>query len=173
MNTDGKMSYKDFVFPINPSVIRIESDRKISRTECAGGFEITADAGEKAIVISGEGEFFGRDCIKDFDRLNSKMGDAGILYLPSKKPILAFLESLEMICSDIEDVIGYKFRFIECSESRNHKNSQDIYGDDKKSLWDISYETGINIDILVQMNPHIRRPDIPVNGNERIKLCRK
>lgn len=171
MNTDGKMSYKNFVFPVNPSLIRIESGRRLYQKECTEGVTEINDGGKKLCIITGEGEFFGENCTEHYQQLKNTMGGGGILYIPSQKPVYAYFEKLELICSDIEGVIKYKFRFVESVEKELEKQIHTIYGDGKKCLWDYSYITGIGIDILVRLNPHIKRPDIPVNGNERIKLC--
>ena len=69
MKTDGKMSYKDFIFPVNPYVIHVSHQRNITEHKIPFDKNIIFDMGENARVITGEGEFFGTDCINDFERL--------------------------------------------------------------------------------------------------------
>ena len=172
MKIDGKMSYKDFVFPVVPYVIRISDKRNISNRTVPYGGSVVEDLGNTARIISGEGEFYGENCVNDFMQLKSVMakGGGGMLYIPSQSPIYAVFENLELICSDIEDVVRYSFRFVECFENIN-QTERCIHGDGKSCLWDISYRYGIDIDSLVLMNPHIRRPAIEIRCSERINLC--
>lgn len=172
MKTDGKMSYKDFVFPVVPYAIRISEKRNISNRIVPYGGSVVEDLGKTARVISGEGEFYGENCIGDFIRLKSVMakGGGGMLYIPSQSPVYAVFESLELICSDSEDVVRYSFRFTESFE-KSDCIERCIRGDGKSCLWDISYRYGIDIDSLVLMNPHIRRPDTEIKCSERINLC--
>ncbi len=173
MRTDGKMSYKDYVFPVNPSVIKISHGRKIAKTNIPDGYDTVSDMGSSYRIISGEGEFFGEKCVDDFLALKAVMdkGGGGMLYLPSQKPVYAMFEELELIAEDCEGVIRYKFKFIESFEKHFSERYLYCYGNGCDCLWDISYKYGIHIDILTEFNPHIKRPDIPVLPWEKVKLC--
>lgn len=172
MNCDGKMSYKGFVFPVNPKNIRIRHDRKVSRGAVPYGSDAVSDMGAAARVISGEGEFFGENAVNDFMALKAAAdsGGAGMLYIPSQKPICAVLSRLDMLCEDSEGIVKYSFTFVE-SESGSRGAAGVITGDGRSCLWDISYKYGADIDILIGLNPHIRRPDIPIMAWEKVRLC--
>ena len=172
MKTDGKMSFKKYVFPVNPSVIKVIHRHRTAEHKIPYGLSNIQDLGDEGRIISGEGEFYGENCVNDFMQLKSVMakGGGGMLYIPSQSPIYAVFENLELICSDIEDVVRYSFRFVESFENIN-QTERCIHGDGKSCLWDISYRYGIDIDSLVLMNPHIRRPDIEIRCSERINLC--
>ena len=138
MRTDGKMSFRDFIFPVNPSVIKIEGRRNL--------------------------------CISPVPLFDA--GKGGMLYIPSQRPIFACFSRLEMTAEDIGDVIGYSFEFREIPGGASYPREQSaVYGDGKSSLWDISYRLGMHIDLLVSLNPHIKRPDIPVMSWEKVMLC--
>ncbi|MBR2177153.1 MAG: DNA circularization N-terminal domain-containing protein [Clostridia bacterium] len=173
MRADGKMSYKDFIFPVNPAVIRISHRRAISAEKVPYGNSVVNDLGIRHRVISGEGEFYGKDCISDFLRLKAVMdeGGGGMLYIPSQKPVYAMFETLELTGSDIEGVIGYKFVFIESFEKSISEREYITSGDGKSCLWDYSCQYGIGIDTLAALNPHIRRPDIPIESWKKVYLC--
>ena len=115
MKAEGKMSFRDFVFPVNPSLIRIVHDRNISRHQVPFGSSMVSDMGTVGRTIYGEGEFFGENCEKDFAQLLQlyRDGYSGILYIPSQKPLCAYLKQLEWKGSDIEGVIQYRFCFVE------------------------------------------------------------
>ena len=173
MRTDGKMSFKDFIFPINPRIIRISHQRIAAKADVPYGKSVVEDLGSKGRIISGEGEFCGEGCIRDFLRLREVMdrGGSGILYLPSQSPIRAVFEMLELTAADAENVISYSFRFEECAENEVCQSEYIIDGDGISSLWDISYRYNIGIDRLAALNDHIRRPDIAVELWEKVKLC--
>lgn len=174
MRTDRKMSFRDFIFPVNPSVIKIEGKRNLSISPVPGGMDNISDNGRHCMSIRGQGEFFGEDCCESFNRLKTlfEEGKAGMLYIPSQRPVFAFFSRLEMTAEDIENVIGYSFEFREIPGGFSYHREQSAeYGDGKSSLWDISYRLGIHIDLLVSLNPHIKRPDIPVMPWEKVILC--
>ena len=174
MRTDGKMSFRDFIFPVNPSVIKIEGRRNLCISPVPGGSDHITDNGRQCMTIRGQGEFFGEDCCESFNELKA-LFDAvkgGMLYIPSQRPIFACFSRLEMTAKDIGDVIGYSFEFREIPGGASYPREQSaVYGDGKSSLWDISYRLGMHIDLLVSLNPHIKRPDIPVMSWEKVMLC--
>ena len=173
MNREGKMSYKDFIFPVNPSFIRISSRNNIAAVNVPYGTELVTKVGRQLRIISGEGEFFGDDCTEVFETLRATMqGGGGMLYIPSQKPIYAYFESLEMKAGDIDGVAGYSFRFAEAEAPEEITNSgQYVYGDGKSCLWDYAYRYEISIDRLTALNRHIKRPDIPISVREKVLLC--
>ncbi len=174
MNTDGKMSYKDFIFPVNPYLIKISRRKNTAVHKIPFYAEKVFDLGEQNRIVTGEGEFFGSDCAEQFGRLKEVFSskDAGILYIPSQKPLKAVFESLELIAQDIENVIKYSFRFIETNNNGSNDTSLAYcIADGSKSLWDYSYKFGIDIETLVKINTDILRPDIPIDHGWRVKLC--
>ncbi len=173
MRTDGKMSYKDYIFPINPSVIKIVHGRKIAAEDIPYGNDTVNDLGGKRRIITGEGEFCGDNCENDFLGLKKVMdeGGSGMLYIPSQKPVCAVAELLEMTASDTENLICYRFRFVECFENSSPRQDAYHFASEDECLWDIAYQYGISIDILTECNPHICRPDINLDAGERVNLC--
>lgn len=173
MRTDGKMSYKGFIFPVNPKMIRITHGRKIAAADVPDGTDTVHDLGEKRSIISGEGEFCGSHCTEDFLRLKAVMdeGGGGMLYLPSQKPVYAVAELLEMTASDMEGVVGYRFRFVESFENSRQKQALYHLAGADCCLWDIADQYGMDIDLLTAYNPQIRRPDVPLVPGERVNLC--
>ncbi|MBQ5562141.1 MAG: DNA circularization N-terminal domain-containing protein [Clostridia bacterium] len=172
MNTDGKMSYKDFIFPVNPYLIKISRKKNTAVHKIPFYADKVMDLGEQNRVITGEGEFFGSDCLEQFERLKEVFAskNGGILYIPSQKPLLAVFDSLELIAQDIQNVIKYSFRFIEIKDNDNNIPEY-IISDGNKSLWDYSYLFGIDIETLVRINTDILRPDIPITHGRRVNLC--
>ncbi len=173
MRCDGKMSYKDFIFPVNPRTITIRTDRHVALSAVPGGSDVVSDLGSGARIVSGEGEFFGEGAVQSFLRLRQVMnsGGGGMLYIPSQSPIFAVAKKLVFDAVDAEGVVHYSFEFVESFDKSRGGSAAALYGDGKKTLWDISYESRVNINVLVQKNRHIRRPDVPVMPWERVVLC--
>ncbi len=173
MTPDGKMSYKNFIFPVNPYVIHISHAKKSVEHKIPLARNIVCDLGENARIITGEGEFFGTNCMNDFDRLESIFHSkgGGMLYIPSQKPVYAVFDKLELIAQDTENVVKYTFRFIESFDRNKNNVSETCISDGIKCLWDHSYEHGIDIERLVKANPDILRPDIPIPHGKAVKLC--
>ena len=173
MTPDGKMSYKNFIFPVNPYIIHISHAKKSVEHKIPLARNIVCDLGENARIITGEGEFFGTNCMNDFDRLESIFHSkgGGMLYIPSQKPVYAVFDKLELIAQDTENVVKYTFRFIESFDRNKNNVSETCISDGIKCLWDHSYEHGIDIETLVKANPDILRPDIPIPHGKAVKLC--
>lgn len=172
MRYNGKMSFRDFVFPVNPGVIKISHEKRTAQSGTAYGTDMVSDRGSRAMVISGEGEFFGESCFSDFQRLSEvmKKKGGGMLYIPSRRPVFAAPSLLELTGSDRENVITYRFRFVEIPGAENENRARIIYGDGVSCLWDIAAANDMTIDELWSVNPHIKRPDEPLRPWERVKL---
>lgn len=171
MNSKGKMSFRDFIFPINPQIIRIRNENNLSSELTAGGGASISCNGEKPAVISGSGQFTGDDCVQTFERLRAEMNRGGMLYIPAGKPVFAYLRALELICEDVEGAVRYSFEFVKGIADKCCGEKRVIYGDDESCLWDYSYRYDIPVTVLMRLNTHIRRPDIRIKRNERIYLC--
>lgn len=173
MNTDGKMSFKDFVFPINPSFIKISHSRKLSKQKVPYGNNVVFDMGGNERTVSGEGEFYGDDCIETFEKLKKvfESGGGGILYIPSQRPVYAVFSSLEMLAEDIENTVKYRFTFTESFARNTYKQDYGYIADGKNSLWDISYKYGVCIETLLELNPFVCRPDSIIENGKRVTLC--
>lgn len=173
MNTDGKMSYKDFVFPVNPSLIRILHTRKINQHKIPFGSNVVSDMGKNCRVISGEGEFYGKNCIETFSELRRifESGGGGMLYIPGEKSMYAFFASLDAVVEDIEDVIRYSFEFIESFEKESDKKILTCIADGKDTLWDIAFKYNKTVENLMELNPSVRRPDTVVERGKKVILC--
>ena len=170
MNTKGRMSFCNYVFPVNPSYIRIDTERSVSTHHIPFGNDRVFDTGKKKRVISGKGEVAGEDGISSLSELSELFdeGRSGVLYLPSQETMYVLPVYFRMFASDTEDVMGYEFRFV---EEDSVTAADDVISDGKSSLWDYSYRYDIPIEQLVENNPQIRRPDIRITAGRRVKLC--
>ena len=83
----------------------------------------------------------------------------------------AVFKELELMAEDIEGVIRYRFVFYESFDKRLPTKYIRCIADGKKSLWDIAYENGGDIETLMETNPDISRPDMPVPAGKEVALC--
>ena len=173
MNCKGKMSFGDFVFPINPYLIRVRHQRTVARQKTLGGQEAVCDMGQNGRIVSGEGEFFGSSAAAYFDELKKRFEEeaVGVLYLPSQKPMIAVFEELELIGEDIGDVIRFRFQFREAPDQGMLKNAGWLISDGEKCLWDYADETGVDVGLLLEMNPNVRRPDAAIESGKKVFFC--
>ena len=170
MSMQGNVKFRDFVFPVDPEFIKISSGRDVLTEKGAFSQIIINDCGENPLIISGEGEFFGENCTSDFDELKSRTDSPGVLIIPSQSPIYAYPEKLELIFSDTPDVVRYRFSFIGRELSDLQNKGSVVYSSGTVCLWDIAEKYKTDIDLLINANPHIIRPDRIIPKYERINL---
>ena len=172
MNCDGKMSFGDFIFPVNPYLIKVTHKRSVAEQHIPGGESVVSDMGRAAVRISGEGELCGGSCAEDFGRLRRlyERSSAEMLYVPTQSPVFAVFEKLELIGEDTEGVIRYSFSFVVRSEVPASKR-RSVLTDGSKCLWDYAYENGMDTEVLGKLNPDIKRPDVQIPAGRRIALC--
>ncbi len=169
MNTGGKMSFHQALFPQNPRELTIFSGRRCARTDVPGGEAFVEDAGKTPTVVSGEGEFFGEEGLRAFYALQEAQGQgAGILYIPSRGPLRAVLEEWELMASDKAGVISYRFRFVEASDEEEAPPA--VLGDGRSCLWEIAGRYGRDVGELLRKNPQVSRPDAALPGGRRVLL---
>ncbi len=173
MNHKGRMSYKDFLFPVNPSKIRIALKRTLAVQQSPYAGSTVADMGAQSRRVSGEGEFFGNDCHEVFGRLQALFhaGGAGILYIPSQKPMYAVLDSLELIGEDIDGTVRYAFHFTESPSPSGDSPTKYCIADGQHSLWDYAYLYEIALPVLLRCNPDVLRPDTRLPHGKKVVLC--
>ncbi len=175
MNKKGRMSYKGFIFPVNPSVIKIRHSSRLVEDTIPFDADLVRDFGRRACEISGEGELIGSDCAEQFKRLREVFleGGSGLLLLPVLEPFYAFFENLELIEEPSDELIRYGFVFFEDTSAKHFENSpkQSHIAADEETLWDISYKYNVPVEVLLDNNPDIMRPDTVLNSGEVILLC--
>lgn len=111
----GKLRYKTFTWPENPSLYRVESVREpVYRTDGEGEASF-AGLGVRQRVVTGEGCFLGRSAYTDFKVLETLVADgtAGALVHPVWGTMTAFLTELTLEQEVEADRVVYRFTFRE------------------------------------------------------------
>ena len=158
----------------NPARLSITGKNHIHeyRSPCC-----TADSGKlyrELRVISGEGELCGADCLDQYTALLRLQisGKRSKLVLPQMQPLYAYLKELSVKAQPTENVLFYRFEFVEAQSPRLHDRQAEWYVTQEpgESLWDIAFAYHIPIEQLTQLNPQIPLIN-SLSAGERVKLC--
>lgn len=163
------MRFKGVGWRHNPREVVFEDKQRLAELTAPYDGSVVQNLGRRSMQVKGEGELFGADCLQQFDRLLAlfRSGGSGVLTIAGFKPFYAVFESLEMVGKPRSDVLTYRFVFRETPR----RDSETIHtADEGETLWDISYRFGVEIDTLVALNPQVKRPDLPLTGEE-VRLC--
>lgn len=158
----------------NPQKLVIENDSRVRELVTSGRTSHTDYLHRKPCVISGEGELYGTDCLEQYLVLEElhRSQRCGKLALPHMQPMYAFLKELRLLSEPQENVLTYRFVFLQAHSFRLHKPASSYYFtlSAGESLWDIGWRFGVGIDDLVRLNPQIPHIDA-LEENERVRLC--
>lgn len=129
--------------------------------------------GLKLRTVSGEGEFCGGNCMEQYRQLETLLREqrCGKLMLPQRQPMYAYLRELSLTAEPLDDVVKYRFRFVQ-AQSPRAGGKGDAYYTTKvrgESLWDIGYRFQVAIEKLVALNPQIAMID-DLKEKERVRL---
>lgn len=168
------MKFKNYVWPHNPSTINISVKRDLKEVLIPFKGSIIQDYGREKRIVSGSGQFFGDDCIEQFDSLFLvfKQGGRGFLYLPGMDSFLAVFKELKLVGNSMPNILTYNFEFWEelSSDLANLDLHEDFYTVlDGDTLWSIASKFEIPIETLLTFNTNIKSPNQLVPG-EKVKL---
>lgn len=167
------MRFRNFSWKFNPHSIKISSKKDIAEEHMPYGDNILQSIGRNCAVITGEGSFFGKDCFEQYRKLWSlyRENKDGILSIPEFMVMKAHFSSLTIIGDPTDNLISYKFTFIEVMNSEREHLVFSIYqAKENESLWDVSYKFNISVEELLRLNPKIRHPFDVTTGDE-VRLC--
>ena len=158
----------------NPRVLKIENIGNISRLVSPCCEPDSLGLGISPRRISGEGELYGSGCLEQYHKLEElhRLQHRGRLLLPQTEPLTAYLSELELKAEPVEDILQYRFVFIEALSGGTSGECAPRYivPDEDESLWDISYRCQIAIERLVELNPQISMIDA-LGSDERVRVC--
>lgn len=169
------MKYKNYTWHHNPSKINISSQRNIKEIIMPFSGAVFQDYGRRKRIVSGEGEFYGIDCIEQFNSLFSifSQDSEGYLTLPGIQSFLALFHRLELLGETAPNVVTYKFEFWEVlnESDQNVKSWNTNYHivRNGETLWDIAQKYNLDITKLLKLNLEIKNPNT-LYANERVKL---
>ena len=167
------MSFKNYIWPFNPSKIEVEYSRNINKLKLPLYGSILQDLGCDKRVVTGSGEFIGNGCTSEFNKLAEvfNSGGSGTLCLPYISPFTAAFVSLKMVGEAQPDCISYKFIFIE-DEDEKSKQSDYLLGTGfyvckgGENLWGVANMFHTDADTLKSLNPMIEWPNYLEKGTK-------
>ncbi len=166
------MRYKGVQWRHNPREISFACDKYVTENSTANGKAEVQSTGRRNLRITGKGELYGADCMEQFEQLFAlfRRGGSGILSIAKLSPIYAVFESLKITGKPKPDVLTYEFVFREMMEKKRAEKPVCCYPEEGDRLWDVSYRYEIAVETLLELNPEIKRPDLPLNG-KAVVLC--
>ncbi len=112
------LRFKEYTFRNNPRKLVVKCSQRTTRACCFGFGETLQLLGKGLVAVEGEGELFGDDAQEQFTVLKNLMqqGGSGILSGAGLEPMRAVFEDLQMLGNGGDQVIIYRFRFVEQRE---------------------------------------------------------
>ena len=110
------MQFRNFIWPNEPSSLRVTSRRRTALLEEPGGGWTLQDLGTAARTVT-EGVFFGETAYESLRTLEALLaqGGAGALTLPHVGTLQAVLTELEGGQEPRENFVRYRFTFVEAA----------------------------------------------------------
>lgn len=166
------MKFKDYEWKHNPREISFECKKNINELKAPYLSAYIQNMGRQNMIIRGEGELVGSDCLEQFGKLFElfRQGGYGVLAIPKTEPIFAVFEEIKIIGDPKPDLLIYSFVFREVMTEKQVTRPDKYKTVHGENLWDVSYKFGIPIDKIVELNPDIKRPDEVHLGYE-VRLC--
>jgi len=124
-------------------------------------------------IVRGEGEFYGADCMEQYQRLRElyQQEARGLLTLPGLPVMTAYLSGLELSADATENVVTYRFTFTQARGDDCAVSPAQWYtATEGDTMWNIAALYDMSIDALVRMNPGISRLD-SLSAGERVRVC--
>ncbi len=159
------MQFNGFTWPNNPSDCRLELKRDVAVHKYPGGGYSLEEMGASRRVFSGQGEFYGENAYTDIINLIQvyETGGAGLLVHPVVELQQALFTELTLIEEPRANYVAYSFAFEEDGvtaaqpmTSAGEKVCMVLEGN---TLWDIAEQYGVQVEILLALNPWIINPN--------------
>lgn len=167
------MRFAGYTWHHNPKELKVKCGKTVVKVGVPYFREIVRSFSKKLITVSGTGELYGEDCLEQYKRIKElyEKGEKGILCLPQLMPIYACFDSLVMHASTTPSVITYSFSFTQVDEKEKVNSCDNTFTTLKgQTLWDISYISGVSVEKLRELNPHIMFIN-DLKESEVIRLC--
>ena len=169
----ASMRFAGCSWQYNPQTLSISGQKNIAENKIHNSDSIVQSFGRLPRSVSGEGYLCGENCFERMDKLWGlyRRKEEGTLTIPCLTAMRAVFTRLELLVEPKDDLIKYRFGFIEVMREDKMRVPIDTHTViSGESLWDISYRYGVDIDTLMRLNPTIRHPFYLYEGEE-VRLC--
>lgn len=158
-----KMKYKDYTFPSNPAVMKVEVRSDCHSAQMPDKSSVVENVSVCPAVIDGNGEFFAENGLQACDYLQHLLKEktSGWLFAPSLSPVKAFLTEFSYEQDAKTNAYRYKFRFVEdCNDKTEQASLSYTTALEGENAFDIADKYNISIDRLMELNDFITPFDI-------------
>lgn len=107
------MQFGSFVFPVNPTELKLERACLLRETVGVDGEERVEAVGKRKARVAGKGHFTGENAMAVYRELEALFGETDTLYLPGHRPFEAVLSELALIGVPEKNTVPYTFAFVE------------------------------------------------------------
>ena len=165
------MRFAGYCWPHNPLEISVEHKLVTQVEDTAYEGQRITDARGGVLVVHGEGELVGKDCIEQYKALEKLFEHRrkGVLCLPGLAPFTAYFTKLSVGGQTTPDVLRYTFEFAKETEDLQSGEQYHICKEGQ-TLYDIAYDSGSDVDTLVRLNPWVRFPE-EIDTGRRVRIC--
>ena len=94
------MQFGSFVFPVNPTELKLERACLLRETVGVDGEECVEAVGKRKARVAGKGHFTGENAMAVYRELEALFGETDTLYLPGHRPFEAVLSVHVRLCGD-------------------------------------------------------------------------
>ena len=175
------MRFGAFVWPNNPRTYTLSCKRQTAVHKIPMGGYTVQDLGRTAMVMQGEGEFFGTRAYDTFQELLAvfRKGGCQTLVHPVWQTANAYFTELELTQEPRDDYVAYRFAFCEAPDGAGTSVSEgeNALAAGKRfcelgagqTLWAISAAYGLSMAALLRLNPQIAKPN-DVAAGTRVRV---
>ena len=187
------MTFKTFVWPHNPRVYTITSERKMAVYKVPFGRHFLQSLGQTRRVFKGEGEFVGEGAYDKFKELATVFYEEtpGVLVHPVWVATTAWFVGLEVEQEPRSDYVRYSFEFWEVNpnvsgqlerqaaagggDGQGEAAGGETAGDGQAqyhtvvqgdTLWGIANTYGVSLETLLEWNRQIKNPNLILIGQK-------
>ena len=174
-----RMRFGSFVWPNNPRTYTISCKRQTAVHKVPMGGFVVQDLGRTAMVMKGEGEFFGAHAYDTFLELLAvfQKGGREMLVHPVWQTAGAYFTELELTQEPRDDYVAYRFTFCESPGAADAEAAEAETGEGQRfyelregqSLWTVSSAYGLSMTELLRLNPQIAKPN-EVQSGTRVRV---
>ncbi len=167
------MRFMGYTWHHNPKKLEIVCGKDVVKFSVPYFRQMVQSFSHKLITVRGIGELYGEDCMEQYKKLNDifDKGEPGILCLPSIAPMYACFDKLSVVADDKPSVLTYEFSFTQ-TKGRDPllPMKKTITVTEDTTLWDIAYENNVEVESLVELNPHIMFIN-SIQEGEVVRIC--
>lgn len=155
------MKFGSYTFSHNPKTLVVDKSSRVTNVTLADGSPLFTNVSDGIRRVSAIAELFGKDCFEQYNSLDRmcRTGKWEVLSVPEVGSFKAVLSDIKLSAEPKADVITVSLEFTVFDD---RKYASEISPRTKhtvkkgENLWDISFQYGVSLERLVELNPSLR-----------------